>query len=559
MINKENNTVYYEIAKKLNDIYKDVDTYSEIFEIEKKQAEEEVKLFTEYKLKAIQGIRPARDYIVNQFTIMMTSKYLKINDDKLRDIINFEQIQKNEVQVLFEMLLFVHDISDLLNNYVVGFWTVNSKDIFKITEDNVRAIAKREESSIKQVFQNKINRLKLLATFIYAKEYGQDIIDTLQYHNINEIGFLGVSYIYLIYKGNKVLLEFLKFENEGILLSIQKKTTSRAKPQYDEQNPAIVASKLSGSRITVAGYDATPTDEELFYNERIFNLVKISLEDMRDRYNTINDIIYKFLCFNQEGRGCYFVTGSDMAIGKSTFLLAMLGKTPDNWGIGILDTQNELQARRKFPRKNIITLIQNAKLSFAQLFAIMLKMARDVLIVGEITLPEEVAELIKSALRLNAGVGGTLHSMSPYETVPNLRNLCLLTDMYNSADVAEADISRGIDLIVHLARHPKEPGRIVVESVVEIEYLEQNVFANIKKEGNFREKLENLIEMAQLAVQKYLYKKCYRYNDIFKFDYENGEWVAIRKPSDTYINKLSRYIDKNEYAGFVNNVNWTNK
>jgi hypothetical protein len=38
-----------------------------------------------------------------------------------------------------------------------------------------------------------------------------------------------------------------------------------------------------------------------------------------------------------------------MGVGKSTFLLAMMEKVPDMWGIGILDTQNELQARKKYP------------------------------------------------------------------------------------------------------------------------------------------------------------------------------------------------------------------
>ena len=92
------------------------------------------------------------------------------------------------------------------------------------------------------------------------------------------------------------------------------------------QNPILVTAKNNSNRISVAGYDVTPGDEDLYYNERIFNLSVVSLEDIKDEYNTIDDCILEFLKFNQKGRGSFIVSGSDMGVGKSTFLLSMMGE-----------------------------------------------------------------------------------------------------------------------------------------------------------------------------------------------------------------------------------------
>ena len=531
--------IYYEIVERLDEIFKDIDKYRAIYEIEREQAEEEIKLYSQLKDRAALGEKAARAYLINQYTkILSVSK--DFSDDKnISKLIDFVNIRNNSVNILFEMLLDLYDISYLIDRYGLRI---------RVTEKEIREIVVLEEGRLRERFTGTTPKIRLIATIIYSRGYGQDCIDTLQHHNISEIGIIDRNYIYIVYKGDKLHLEFLSMENKNIILNIQKKTTQNSPVNFDEQNPTLVTAKNNSSRITVAGYDATPTDEDLYYNERIFNLLKITLEEMRDTYKTIDQEIYEFLTMNQQGRGSHFVTGSDMGIGKSTFLLAMMEKVPDQWGIGILDTQNELQARKKYPWKNILTLIENPKRTIAQCFEIMLKMARDVIIVGEITKPSEVNEMINASLRLNAGVGGTLHSLSPYEVVTNVRNLMMLTGIYKDAEVAEADIARGIDIIIHLAKLPG--GRIVVENVVEVEYLEQDIIIRPVLEGSRREKLSSLLSLAQLALQKYMYRKNYRYNEIFRYDKERDKWLSINLPSEAYFNKISKHVPTSEICKY---------
>ncbi len=528
---------FKKISKEIDEILNDTDKYQRLYNVDRREAEKEIQRYTGYKDKAALGRKEVRAHIINQYVIILKQLY-KLDDDGINRFIDFTELRNNNVQVVFEMLLEIMDISEIINKYNL-FIKVSEKEIWKIAE--------AEEDYIKERY-DLTKKLKLLAIFIYADVYGQDVIDSLQHHKISEIGIIDKDYVYIVYRGNKLHLEFLRFEDENVILNIQKKTTRNAVLNYDKSNPTLVTSKDNSSRITVAGFNAT-AEGDLYYNERIFNLSKITLEEMRDTYNTINELVYKFLTMNQKGRGSHFVTGSDMGVGKSTFLLAMMEKVPDMWGIGILDTQNELQARKKYPWKNVLTLIENPDRTIAQLFEIMLKMARDVIYVGEITKPAEVAELVNSSLRLNAGVGATLHSKTPFEVVTNLRNLMMRTEMYNNSDVAEADIARGLDLVVHLAK--LENGRIVVDSIVEIEYVEQETFISPVVEGRFKDLLYNLAKMAQYAVLKYIYKKSYRYNVIIQYDREKNNWIALNPPSKEYFSKIGRYVNETEISEFI--------
>ncbi len=529
--------VYAKITSRLDQVFNNTDKYAELYDIDRDEAEKEIVLYTKLKDKASLGDKTAREYLITQYTKFLIYMFKQNNID-IEELMDFSDIQKNDPKIIFEILISVFDLGDIIKKYDIKI---------RFTEQKMRDIVDEEEEHLLKFLDNQLNKVKLIATLIYAREYGQDCIDTMQHHNINEIGILDKNYIYIV-KGDKIYLDFLTFKDDSVILNIQKKTTQKSPSNYDQQNPVLVAAKENSSRITVAGYSVTP-DGCWYYNERIFNLSKITMEEMRDRFNTIDELIYRTGILNQKGRGSHFITGSDMGVGKSTFMLAMMEKVPNEWGIGVLDTQNELQAKRKYPWKNVITLIEAGSMDIKKCFAIMLKMARDVLYVGEITQPREVGELINASLRLNSGVGATLHSISPYEIVTNLRNLMLRTDMYDRADIAEADIARGLDLVFHLAKLPS--GRIVVEYVVEVEYIDQDEYIKEVNEGTIKERWMSFLKLSQMALSKYLYSKAYKYNTIIRFDRKTEQFIPVNLPSDQYIAKIRKYLTQEEIDEYI--------
>ncbi|WP_432409472.1 hypothetical protein [Wukongibacter sp. M2B1] len=517
------------LYEKIEEITSDVNKYAEVLGVDREEAEADVDNFKKFKDISI-GNGAARTYVINFYTKLLIS-YYNFKDEAVKEYIDFDDILNNDIRIIYELMLERYDIGFLIDKYELKF---------EITEEDFRKVAEIEEKEIRYHFRKVVDKVRIIATILYSIEDGQDVIDSLQYHNINEIGFNKKDFIWISYKSSTYYISFLSFKDEDILINIQKKSTARIKPQYSPENPIVVSNKDNSNRITVAGYISTPTDKHIYFNERIFNLPDISLEAMRDELRTIDGLIYDLTEINMEGKGKYLVTGADMGVGKTTFLVAMLGKCPNKWSIGIIDQQDETQADVKYPDKDIRMLIINPVVGIKETFEKALKMKREILNVGEIAAPEHAAELINVGLRLNSGVGGTLHSFTPYEVVTNCRNLMVRSDMYDSSEgnVAEADIARCMDLIYHLKRHPKNPKRIVMDKIVEIQYVEQEHFIEPCLVGSKSEKISRLLDMAQLALSKYLYRKNYRYNDIFSYDIDKDDWIPVNLPSDDYFRKM---------------------
>ncbi|MTI48732.1 ATPase, T2SS/T4P/T4SS family [Sporosalibacterium faouarense] len=515
--------------EKIDDLFKDIDTYQSLFGIKERElAKKDVKMLQDLKKLAI-GNNMARKYVINQYLNAML-KVLKVEEEELDTIINFKEISNNDSRILLEILLDMYDMSEIINKY-------NIKTRF--TEEELREIILCEENKIKESYADFKDRLKILAIILYTINDGKNLIDTLTYHSINEVGIRDKDYIYIIYKGEKIYIDFLKFNKTSILRNIQYKTTRNASSKYDESNPTVTTTLQNSNRITVAGYSAVPSSKYWYYNERIFNLGAITLEELRDEYKTIDQKIYDLLLIHTRGRGSHLVSGSDMGVGKTTFLTAMIEKIPNEWGIGILDAQDEIQAQEKFSHKNIKPLIENPYRTVDQLFQQMLKMSRDIAIVGEIVKSEHMAEMMNAALRLNAGVGGTMHLYSPFEAVANCVNLLMRTKMYDESKTAESDVSRALDLIIHLSK--LKNGRIVVESIIEIEHIEDSYYLEPVLKGKRSTRIGNLINMAQLSLKKYLYPHSFKYKEIIRYNMEKDIWEIRELPSEKYFNKLIRH------------------
>lgn len=518
--------VWKHISRAVEDRFMNIEKYMALYHVDRKGAMQAMTILTDMKDRAALGDKDARGIIIEYYVRILDEMNNGVMGSFIEKAVNFENVSENSDEIVFELLIENITLGTLIDKYDI-------KDTF--SSEMLREIA-RKEDPMKQRYQDKQEQMRFIATLIYSMGYGQDCIESLQYQDINEIGILNKDYVYVTYKGNKIRLPFLSFESSATIVNIQKKTTQSSAMNYDMQNPIVITAKHNSSRISVAGYDVTPSAEDFYYNERIFNVEVVTLEALRDKYKTIDDNLYRLFMFNQKGRGSFIVSGSDMGVGKSTFLVSMIGKYPDNWGIGILDQQNELQVGVKYPHKNVITLVENNKKNLAQLFAYLLKTSRDVMVVSEITIPEEVSELVNAALRLNAGVSATMHSLSPGEVIPNLRNLMMKTSMYTDKTTAEEDLANSLDLIIHLKRLAN--GRIVVASVHEV------VANEVTREELCIDNPDKEYLFYNLA-SKYLFDMLmghrYSLRTIAEFDDASEKWVYKNKPTERYVNKMTRY------------------
>lgn len=517
--------------------------FADIYHVDKTHAEKAIRTFTKLKDMAALGNLSARQNIIDYYIRILETQDAAYIDTEIAEAVNFQDMAQNDYEVIFELLL-----ANLPFARIIEIYQNMNPDSYIIEGEEIKQTAAFLEATehFMQRYQKRREQMNFVCILLYAISYGQSCIESLQYKDVNEIGVLNKDYIYVVYQGLKVRLKFLSFDNAATVINIQKKTTQNSALNFDMQNPIIVTSKNNSSRISVAGYDVTPGNEDFYYNERIFNLNVVSLEEIKEQYHSVNDLMIAFFRYNQKGRGSFIVSGSDMGVGKSTFLLSMIGEYPDYWGIGILDPQNELQAGVKYPNKNVITLVENAKRDLSQSFAYLLKTSRDILVVSEITLPQEVSELVNAALRLNAGVSATMHSLSPKEVVPNLRNMMMKTQMYHDKKTAEEDIAGCIDLIIHLKRLLS--GRIVVDSVSEVYVSDPQKFEFTIPEDSCVNN-ERLIRQQVMRLNaQYLYNqvvgKPYAVKTLIQYDDKSkcgSEWKIVGMPSERYFDKMTRF------------------
>ncbi|MEO2202153.1 ATPase, T2SS/T4P/T4SS family [Paenibacillus pabuli] len=521
--------LFTKLMNEVYDSFTDIDVVRRMYGIKREDADAEIIEYQDARGRTILGDKDARKYLISNYAKLL--RHLGYHkQENMSKLIDFDDIYNNQDHVVFEMLLSIMDFGDILEKY-------DPED--QIDSEYMRSIVRDEQEKIEDYFSYASNRLFLLSQLLYASEYGQSVIDSLAHHNINEVAFLDKDYIYVTFKGRKIWLSFLSFDSLSVLTNIMKKTTGNATNTFSESNPSAVAAKLNSSRITAAGYDMVPDSNAAYYNERILSLKPIRLEQLRDEYNTIDSDMFEFLELNMSGKGTHVVTGGDMGVGKTSLLIALLERIPNKWGIGIIDTQNEIQAKLKFPWKNIITVVESMKRSLAQCFEVLLKQARDILYVGEITKPGEIAALIDAALRLNSGFGATLHAQSEHEVIPAIRNLMLRTDMYHESSTAEVDISRALDLIIHLVR--LESGQIIVESISEVVTVNEDVYVPDLKLGDnysLEEKQHMVLDLQQVRLARQLYSKPYRIVPLFRYDHDTEKWNKLNRPSDNYLRKM---------------------
>lgn len=551
---KTMNSIKNEIDEIIS-IYTTATSYSSVYGTNLDDAIQLTKEFTENKLKAQKGSSRQKRYVVQQLTIALTKLRGKTSYqvDKILDAIKFDSPGESEAAIKLAMLLKVNQIDvylDALQENKVG----DQRFIF--SEVDLNDFFDQYETQIIEYFRDENVRRTFMAELIFSYQYGKHALDMLTNHlDLQEIGFNRKDYIYVIYKRDKYLLDFLEMGSDSRAENIMKLTTDKTSTDtFSEAHPYKYVSSEDGNRITVAGHSVTPSKEHKYFNERFLTLKQIPLTKLKGQYRTIDEKCYKLIKANQKGRGSYLVAGGDTNVGKSTFFVAMLEETPQNWGVAIIDFTNEASADVKYPKKNIQPLIITDKYDADELVSLALKQARDIVMVQEITRPVHVSALLDISDALDAGIGGTIHIRTPHQVISRMAKLAVKSNVYKDLEKAEEDLADAFDLVFFLEEHKTEKGRIVLKSISEIVSIDPNKYFEIETEDE--EAMDrNLKIMQQHQLFKALYKKPYVIKPIIEYSYDEDIWEIKNDLSDGYYEKISYHTDTSELKTMFEGVN----
>ncbi|SHK66489.1 hypothetical protein, partial [Paramaledivibacter caminithermalis] len=92
------------LYKKIELITEDIDEYADLLKISRQEAEEDIKYFKKMKDRSSLGEKNPRTFIINKYTKILKDVY-EIKEEAVKDIIDFENIENNNVYIQFELLI----------------------------------------------------------------------------------------------------------------------------------------------------------------------------------------------------------------------------------------------------------------------------------------------------------------------------------------------------------------------------------------------------------------------------------------------------------------------
>lgn len=437
--------------------------------------------------QAVAGDQNAKNFVLNRILKILTTE-CDINQDNINYIINFDEIEKLPHYFQFHIISLRYDISKLIDKYndrfgIIDFSERGDNIFSKDTFEKIIEIEKNEHN----LALDYIEKVNVIANIIYAEVYGLSIIDRLEFMDINEVGVNGYRYIWIQHKGSKIWLEFLEYSDNNLLNNVCKNAVSfNSKYDLSPSNPGVICQRYDGSRITCS---LQPFYSEPTLNLRRFNLGNFNVDKMV-QLGTIDDLSKDLLKVLIKGRSNIIIAGG-MGDGKSTTLMTLIHFVPGSRAIGTIEENLELRLKTRHPSKNVIEAQAVPGKPISSAFEFMLKQARDIIILGEITNSEEATLLINVMLRLCRGSMGTFHSESPKAAIINLRNLLLKSGSYHNEMVAQADVVDAVNVVIQM--NHDSAGRRFVDCIAEIEPLADKSGESVVT-SNFRPR--NLMERA---------------------------------------------------------------
>lgn len=516
------------------DIIENPELLSRLYGKSISDADSMVTSLSRYRTEAMKGDKDSRDYLINQYAIILNEQKLtKLNEIYEEIIEHFDpEVFSNNVPIInFEALLFTVDIKKVMDE-------LDWQGV--VTEKELINALNRYQEEIKSKFSEEASMFLFVATLIYAYESGNMFLEQLRYHDINNIIVNDINNIF-VKTGNRLCkLKLLSFNSEEEYRTSVFENDKMISKEFERTMPYSIPTTLTGSRIATASYDMTPGPgrENTARVERIFNIGDPTLLELYETYNTLNKTTIDLLDFLVKARASISTLG-DQGTGKSTFLSALMGLIPDKYSVVVNDFKNELKPKERYPDKDIFMFLKNDYVTYNQIFAFELVASRDIYVQAEIVKDEEITNLIDARLRLNAGTFDTMHTGSPLYAVRNMRNMAMRTGYYKNEKTAESDIAQGLDFVIYMVRSTKDPNRIILKSIHEVVFVGEPDIPEpiVSPDASFEEIQRRTMELEQLRAYYAMKPSEYYYKEIISYDESKDDWFIVNQLSNQLYEK----------------------
>jgi len=392
---------------------------------------------------------------------------------------------KHKFAVILHMLKKEHGfdaLSYLIDTYQLDRLKKNSfgelayfitKEEIDEIYDNMGFILSRED------------KLEIITQAVYERYKGLGVIDEIrdmnidgvsagvsgvtqdfmpsQVSTINDSGYRQKNYesVWIFYKGKSIKLDFLGFDSEKELRGVcQVIYRYNRGGQLSESVGYRVNEMKDGSRVLVV---RPPFSESWAFFVRKFHIKNVTLETLIQDENS--EIPVNLIKYIVKGGMITAVTGQQGS-GKTTLLMAMIGHIYASLTLRIQEMAFELNLRKLYPNRNILTFRETDTISGQEGLDIQKKTDGSVNILGEVATDAVAAWMIQMAQVASLFTLFTHHAKTTKDLVYSLRNSLLKCEMFNNEKIAEQQVASVLDFDIHLNRDYQ--GKRYIERITEI-------------------------------------------------------------------------------------------
>jgi Flp pilus assembly CpaF family ATPase len=338
----------------------------------------------------------------------------------------------------------------------------------EITEADIRRIYR--EMGIRPTIEDRID---YVVQAIYEAKFGLGCIDLLNYDigTIEEIelglsgpGSESVRYqdrlkdvertaryskdaVHVMVSGQMIELKFLSFktdnEHRRVIRNLIKCT---AAGELTKVNPYKVVDAVDGRRITAARPGAS--DAWIAFVRKFDTVAKCQLdalyEDVPDGKRLVR-VLRKLV-----NSGGSVVLLGPMGSGKTSAIRALFGEVPRDKSIRTIEDESfEIALRKHLVGRNVTSIRTTDYLNAEDALGLIKKTSGQILGMGELTTPD-VEDMFLNLSKISEQTFTTAHHTDAEELIADLVN-ARLKHGYTSERLAELDVVRSLNFIVHLA------------------------------------------------------------------------------------------------------------
>lgn len=271
----------------------------------------------------------------------------------------------------------------------------------------------------------------------------------------------------------------------------------------DHSNPTLELVREDGTRLTAVG---PPISKAPAFALRKHGNIEISPPSFM-KLQTFDEKVWNIMSVLTRGRMNQLICGN-VNSGKTTLLKLLIGELPPYLSIRILDIDNELRVSELYPEREIWELEAHTEVQadLRKLFATILRLTPDVIIVPEFRGIGEVDVTIEACTRGHSGSMATSHFHSHSDVREIIRNIAMLA------------IKEGLNM----------PIELVMEKVASA----FNIIIQTHADSRTGIKKVTSIHEVYLEDKRIVDNPLVEWVPYDKSVWEKGEWKILNKPSE---------------------------